>query len=222
VSGRWRRNGHQRASERQPSDSRGKRSDGRFAARNTHETLIRYSRTPRHARSGTRDDLIPTDQLKIGGSDFEVRETKDGLGVPVVAKCEADQVHDLAPTPHFFYAVAIIARFEGSRCVLAIKGPMKSATVRVGWCMPSLAADYTAPPAMMLVELHPEKLDPQPQKKMLVIGHSMGSCISRLLTSNSGDRIWREMFTVPPEQMDIADTRRDILPESSICPLLLR
>lgn len=249
-------------------------------------------------------DLIPADQLKVRGKDFDVREAKDGLGAPVVAKRQADQIHDLAPTPHFFYAATVVARFEGSRCVLGIEDPMESETVRVGRRTFPLAADYTAPLAMLLVELHPEQLglprllhpakfaestrigrlepfDPNktvvlivhglmsspstwfpllnhlradedvrrnfqfwffsypsgypypysaailrreldhaeklyPQrKKMVVVGHSMGSCISRLLITTSGDRIWRQMFTVP-EKMEISDAHRHVLTESTI------
>lgn len=250
-------------------------------------------------------ELIPTDQLKIRGNDFDVRETKDGLGAPVVAKRVADQLHDLAPTPHFFYAATIIARCEGSRCVLRIEDPLESETVRLGRHTFPLAAGYSSPLAMMLDELHPdqlglprllhpakfaattrigrlepfdpnktvvlivhglmsspstwfplinhlradedvrrkyqfwfysypsgypypycaailrkeldaaEKLYPQ-RKKMVVIGHSMGSCISRLLITDSGDRIWKQMFTVPPEKMDISEAHKHILTESTI------
>ena len=47
-----------------------------------------------------------------------VRETKAGLGAPLVAKRIADQAHELAPTPHFFFNVTAVARFTGSRCRL--------------------------------------------------------------------------------------------------------
>jgi len=250
-------------------------------------------------------ELIPTDQLKIGGANFDVRQTKEGLGAPVVAKREADQVHDLAPTPHFFYAATIVARFEGPRCVLSIEDPLQSETVRVGRHTYPLAAGYTSPLAMMVVEMHPERLGlprmlhpakfaastriarlepydpnktvvlivhglmsspstwfplinhvrtdekirrnyqfwfysypsgyPYPysaailrqeldraeklyplRKKMVVIGHSMGSCISRLLITDSGDRIWKQMFNVPPEEMEISEAHKHILTESAI------
>jgi pimeloyl-ACP methyl ester carboxylesterase len=54
------------------------------------------------------------------------------------------------------------------------------------------------------------------RKKMVVIGHSMGGCISRLLVTDSGQRVWDEMFTVPPDKMDVTAEHKHILTESTI------
>lgn len=250
-------------------------------------------------------ELIPADQLDIRGTYVDVREIKDGLGAPIVAKRLADQAREYAPTPHFYYAATAVARFEGDRCVLAFEDPLARETTRVGRRTFPLAADYTAPLAMMVVEMHPEKLelprllhpakfasttrlarlepyDPNKtvvlvvhglmsspatwlplvnhlradeslrrnyqfwlfsyptgypysysaavlrreldhmesrfplRKKMVVIGHSMGGCISRLLVTDAQRRIWDQMFTVPPERMNISPEHRHILTESSI------
>jgi pimeloyl-ACP methyl ester carboxylesterase len=250
-------------------------------------------------------ELIPTDQLVIKGTYFEQRATRDGLGAPVVAKRVADQVHELAATPHFFYAATVVARFEGSRCVLAIEDPLQAETVRVGRRTFPLAAGFTAPLALMLVEMQPKKIelprllhpgkfadttriarlepyDPDKtvvlcvhglmdspatwfplinhlradedirrnyqfwffsypsgypysysaailrreldhaekryplRKKMVVIGHSMGGCISRLLVTDTQRRVWDELFTVPPERMDVTPEHKHILTESTI------
>ncbi|MCX6877334.1 MAG: alpha/beta fold hydrolase [Verrucomicrobia bacterium] len=252
-----------------------------------------------------RYELIPTDQLKISGKYFDQRETKPGLGAPVVAKRVADQLHEYAPTPHFYYAATVVARFEGTRCVLALENPLESETVRIGRRTMPLAADFTAPLAMMLVEMEQEKLglprllhpakfaattriarlapyDPNKtvvlfvhglmsspetwfplinhlcadaqirdhyqfwfysypsgypysysaavlrheldqaerhyptRNKMIVIGHSMGGCISRLLVTDTGNTIWNQMFTVTPEQMDVTPEHKHILTESTI------
>jgi hypothetical protein len=104
-------------------------------------------------------ELIPTDQLDIRGAYVDERETKDGLGAPLVAKRKAGRAHDYAPTPHFFYAATGIVRFDGSRCVLALEDPLEQEAARVGAHAFPLAADYTAPLAMMLVEMHPEELE---------------------------------------------------------------
>ena len=104
-------------------------------------------------------DLIPTDQLEIRGTYVDERETKDGLGAPLVAKRIGDQVHDYAPTPHFYYCATGLARFEGSRCVLGIEDPLEKETTRLGQHNFPLAADYTSPLAMMLVEMHPKELE---------------------------------------------------------------
>jgi pimeloyl-ACP methyl ester carboxylesterase len=250
-------------------------------------------------------ELIPTDQLDIRGTYVDEREIRDGIGAPLIAKRVADQVHDYAPTPHFYYCATAVASFEGSRCVLSLEDPLETETVRIGQHTFSLAADYTAPLAMMLVEMHPKKLglprllhpakfaattriarlepfDPNKtvvlvvhglmsspatwlplinhlrgdedvrrnyqfwffsypsgypysysaallrneldqaekrypsNKKMVVIGHSMGGCVSRLLITDSERRIWDQMFTVPPESMDVTPEHKHILTESTI------
>ena len=103
-------------------------------------------------------ELIPADQLEIPKTAFDEREVRDGLGAPLVAKRTADQAHEYAPTPHFFYSATAVARFEGTRCELALEYPLKTENVKVGRRTFPLAADFTAPLAMMLVEMHPEKL----------------------------------------------------------------
>ena len=132
---------------------RGPRQSGSARARSRGNAI--------RCRSGIRAlyELIPADQLDIRGSFVDEREIKAGLGAPLVAKRVADQVHEYAPTPHFYYTATAVARFEGSRCVLALEDPLESETVRVGRRTFPLAADFTAPLAMMLVEMHPKQLD---------------------------------------------------------------
>jgi len=266
---------------------------------------LAWKRDPRPEWNPALYELIATDQLKIRGTYVDERETKDGLGAPLVAKRLADQAHEYAPTPHFYYGVTAVLRFEGSRAVLAFEDPLARETVQVGRRTFPLAADFTAPLAMMLVEMHPKELElprllhpakfaastriarlepfdpnktvvlvvhglmdspatwfplinhlradedvrrnyqfwffsyssgyPYPysaailrreldhaekrypsRKKMVVIGHSMGGCISRLLITNSERRVWNEMFTVPPERMDVTPEHKHILTESTI------
>lgn len=308
--------------ERNPADGEARR-DYNFAVARIFGTL-RESKltpwaTPIHAGSRTLAwqphpkpvwnpalyELIPTDQLDIHGKYVDKRTIKDGLGAPLVAKRIADQVHEFAPTPHFYYAATGIARFEGKRCVLSLEDPLESETVRVGGHTFPLGAGFTAPLAMMLVEMQPEKLGmprllhpakfaattriarlepfdpdktvvllvhglmsspatwfplinhlrsdedirrhyqfwffsypsgyPYPysaailrreldeaekhypmRSKMVVVGHSMGGCISRLLITDSERRIWDEMFNEPPEKMDLTPEHKHILTESTI------
>ncbi len=266
---------------------------------------LAWKHDPRPERHPAKYEFIPADQLVIHGKSMDVREVKAGLGAPLVAKRVADQAHDLAPTPHFFYCVTAVARFTGSRCEIAIEEPFETETVRAGGRTWPLAADYTAPLAMMLAEMEPEDLNiprllhpakfaattkvarlepydpdktvvllvhglasspttwfpllnhlradpairdnyqfwfysypsgfPYPysaaimrqeldaverrfpsDKKMVVIGHSMGGCISRVLITDSERRIWDRMFTVPPEKMEVTPEHKHILTESSI------
>jgi pimeloyl-ACP methyl ester carboxylesterase len=266
---------------------------------------LAWMRDPRPEWNPANYEFIPTDQLEIHGKYVNDREIKPGLGASLVAKRVADQVHELAPTPYFYYAATAVARFEGSRCVISIDEPLEHETVRVGQHTFPLAADFTAPLAMMLVEMHPKELGlprllhpaefaattriarlepydpnktvvlfvhglgsspatwfplinhlcadskirdhyqfwfysypsgyPYPysaailrqeldqaekqypmHRKMVVIGHSMGGCISRLLITDSKRRIWDQMFTVEPEKMDVTPAHKHILTESSI------
>ena len=41
-------------------------------------------------------------------------------------------------------------------------------------------------------------------KPMVVIGHSMGGCISRLLITDTGDKLWLEIFGKPPAQTQLS------------------
>lgn len=54
------------------------------------------------------------------------------------------------------------------------------------------------------------------QKPMVVIGHSMGGCISRLLITDTGDKLWKLQFGKSPEQMNFSPTSRKILEASLI------
>ena len=50
-------------------------------------------------------------------------------------------------------------------------------------------------------------------KPMVVIGHSMGGCISRLLLTDSGDQLWAKIFGKPPEQVPLSPHTREYFKE---------
>ncbi|HEY5891706.1 MAG TPA: alpha/beta hydrolase [Chthoniobacterales bacterium] len=54
------------------------------------------------------------------------------------------------------------------------------------------------------------------QKKMVVIGHSMGGCISRLLITDTGDKIWMDLFKKPPEQVTMAPEAKQLFTDAVI------
>ena len=54
------------------------------------------------------------------------------------------------------------------------------------------------------------------RKKMVVIGHSMGGSISRLLITDTGDRIWMELFGKPPEQVPMSPEDKRIFSDALI------
>jgi pimeloyl-ACP methyl ester carboxylesterase len=53
-------------------------------------------------------------------------------------------------------------------------------------------------------------------KKMVVLGHSMGGCISRLLLTDSGEKLWLEFFGKPPGEVDMSAESKKLLSEALI------
>ena len=54
------------------------------------------------------------------------------------------------------------------------------------------------------------------RRKMVVIGHSMGGCISRLLITDTGDKLWTEIFKKSPEETKLTLENRKLLAEALI------
>jgi pimeloyl-ACP methyl ester carboxylesterase len=52
-------------------------------------------------------------------------------------------------------------------------------------------------------------------KRIVLIGHSMGGMICRLMITDAGDKIWRDIFGTSPQQTPLSGEGRDLL-ESSI------
>src|SRR5438445_2121069 len=48
-------------------------------------------------------------------------------------------------------------------------------------------------------------------KKMVLVGHSMGGCISRTLITDTGNKLWIEAFGKPPEQTDMPAGSKHLL-----------
>jgi pimeloyl-ACP methyl ester carboxylesterase len=46
-------------------------------------------------------------------------------------------------------------------------------------------------------------------RPMVVIGHSMGGCISRLLLTDSGNELWMKIFGRPPEEVPLSPKTRE-------------
>ena len=53
-------------------------------------------------------------------------------------------------------------------------------------------------------------------KRIVLVGHSMGGVISRLMITDAGDKIWRNYFGKPPGETDIHGSTRKLLEESLI------
>src|SRR5437588_10480311 len=53
-------------------------------------------------------------------------------------------------------------------------------------------------------------------RKMVLIGHSMGGCISRTLITDTGNKLWIEAFGRPPEQTDMPAESKHLLEQAII------
>lgn len=53
-------------------------------------------------------------------------------------------------------------------------------------------------------------------KPMVLIGHSMGSCISRLLITDSGDTLWMKIFGKPVAKTDFSPQTKQFLTEALV------
>lgn len=75
--------------------------------------------------------------------------------------------------------------------------------------------------------LDPEGDDPA-RAKMVLVGHSLGGVVARLLTVDSGETLWNAAFTIPPSQMqggeaDVAGIRSTFLtgPYPGACAVVM-
>ncbi len=53
-------------------------------------------------------------------------------------------------------------------------------------------------------------------KRIILIGHSMGGMICRLMITDTGDKIWRDFFSTPPAKTPLASDTRKLLEEALV------
>jgi len=53
-------------------------------------------------------------------------------------------------------------------------------------------------------------------KRVILIGHSMGGMICRLMLTDAGDRIWRDFFSTPPAKTPLASDTRKLVEETLV------
>jgi pimeloyl-ACP methyl ester carboxylesterase len=53
-------------------------------------------------------------------------------------------------------------------------------------------------------------------KRVILIGHSMGGMICRLMMTDTGDRIWRDFFSTPPAKTPLASDTRKLVEEALV------
>jgi pimeloyl-ACP methyl ester carboxylesterase len=53
-------------------------------------------------------------------------------------------------------------------------------------------------------------------KRVVLVGHSMGGMICRLMITDAGDKIWRDFFATPPAKTPLPSETRKLLEESLV------
>ena len=101
------------------------------------------------------DRLVATDRMKIGGTYLTNRVLIQGVGAPFVS---AGIGRNEAWEPHkHYYSVTAILTFSGNHGSLQILDPGATTTVTLAGKSRPVAADLTAPEALLIAEQHPEK-----------------------------------------------------------------
>ena len=79
----------------------------------------------------------------------------------------------------------------------------------------SYPSGYPYPYSAMVLRKELDAIEKKfpPRKKMVVVGHSMGGCISRTLITDAGDKLWIEAFGKPPAQVEMPSESKQLLEE---------
>ena len=106
-------------------------------------------------------ELVPCDELSVGGTAFEERAHRVGLGAPLLAT-RRTAVKDFRElflrTEHIYYGVTAVAKFEGNRCEISFEDPLNKKTVTAAGGSFPLAGDFSTAVATFLVREKPQKL----------------------------------------------------------------
>jgi pimeloyl-ACP methyl ester carboxylesterase len=100
------------------------------------------------------DRLLATDRMDIGGTYLTKRVLIEGIGAPFVSAGEGRKE---AWTPHrHYYSVTAIISFSGNRGTIQILDPGVTTTVHLAGQDRPVAADLTAPAALLITETQPQ------------------------------------------------------------------
>jgi pimeloyl-ACP methyl ester carboxylesterase len=255
----------------------------------------------------SRYELFSTDTLKIGGKFFKIHSTIDGIGAPLVAvgRAENPRFRQQYKLRRVYAPVTAVIKFNRRRAELDFVDPLMNERVRLGNHVFQLAADLSAPIAMLMARERPERIgfarviDPQKyadtgwlcqlqqfdpsrtpvifvhglqetpaswttmietlwedawirkhyqfwvfsypsgypypysamllrrdldginrafpnHKRIILIGHSMGGMICRLMVTDAGDKLWRDFFGDSPAKTHVAGETRHLLEEALV------
>jgi pimeloyl-ACP methyl ester carboxylesterase len=82
----------------------------------------------------------------------------------------------------------------------------------------SYPSGYPYPYSAMLLRRELDAIEKEfpLQKPMVVIGHSMGGCISRLLVTDADEKLWMDFFGKPPGDVNLKPEHRQLFTEALI------
>ena len=253
----------------------------------------------------SRYDLVATDSLRIGGKFFKTHSQLSGIGAPLVAVARTENPREQFKPRRVYAPVTAVIKFSGRRAEVDFVDPFKTTRTVLGDRAYPLAADFSAPVAMLIARERPEKIGfarllrpekyastaalvqlqqfdqtrtpvifvhglqdtpvgwapmintlrddpwirehyqfwvfsypsgyPYPysasvlredldgiarkfpnHNRVILIGHSMGGMVSRLMVTDAGDKIWHEFFATPPAKTPLAPATRALLEKSLV------
>ena len=192
----------------------------------------------RHAVLGFEDPLA-TERISFGGKSFPLAAD---FTVPIATMLvSANPVSKELPRllrPEHFAETARITRLQpydpNKTVVLVIHGLMDSpatwtpmiialrgdAYIRQHYqfWIYSYPSGYPYPYAASILRHELDAIEKKfPLKKpMVVIGHSMGGCIARLLITDTGDKVWMKIFKKKPGDVALRPDTKKLLTEATI------
>ncbi len=258
-------------------------------------------------RNPSNYDLVTADRMLIRGAYFQKRMTVVGVGAPLVAVSRNIVPVDQAKSAgrQIYGTVTALITFEAHRATLRFAEPLAAETVMLEGRKFTLAADYTAAPALLMARVRPEKValarllrpekyadtarltrlqaydpnripvifvhglqdtpaswsqminelrgDPSTRRRyqfwvysypsgypypysaalfrealdsvqrefpnhkpIVLVGHSMGGLVSRLMVTDSGDQLWRVYFGKSPAETRLPAKSREILEKTLV------
>jgi hypothetical protein len=123
--------------------------------------VLTCKRDPDPQRNPALYDLIPPTNFAIKGAYVRDYQRKEGIGAPLVAIERGVNHHSQRDhtMPRIYYGVTAVIRFEGRRAVIAFEDPLVTERVTLAAHQFPLAADFTAPIAVLLAQQNPRKLE---------------------------------------------------------------
>jgi pimeloyl-ACP methyl ester carboxylesterase len=105
-------------------------------------------------------EIIPTDTITEGGTYFQEKVTRDGLGMPVVAvgRAVSPNVRKTFALKRLYGTATGLVRFNGSRATIDFGLPLSQDRVDFNGHSYPLAADFSAPLALGLTREKPHRL----------------------------------------------------------------